>query len=199
MFSLSVAMLPDKGIGFQGKLPWHIKEELEVFKKNTLGKTILMGQTTYDNLPGKLSGRDIIVVSNDPDYKPDGVEVINDLISFLKKHQDDDTEYIICGGASIYKQSYKYCKKAYVSFIKETQCYNRDAWFTVFNMKDWNTIKVEEHMDFTYTELERKPERLTLVRFSETELEFSDGTILRPVVGEKYDRELIEEIMKAGE
>ena len=83
MISFSVAVDPCYGIGIKGSLPWHIKEELQLFRRNTLYKNIVMGQTTYDNLPGKLKDRFITVVSIDPDYHPEGVEVTHDLIAFL--------------------------------------------------------------------------------------------------------------------
>ena len=154
MISFSVAIDPNKGIGIKGSLPWHIKEELQLFKRNTMGKFILMGQTTYDNMPNTLPGRKVIAVSIDPNYSRENVEVINDLIAFLKKHKDDEEEYIICGGASIYRQSYPYAKKAYVSFIKKE--YEVDTKFETFNIEDWNIKKQEEYDDFIYRELERK-------------------------------------------
>lgn len=154
MISFSVAIDPNKGIGIKGSLPWHIKEELQLFKRNTMGKFILMGQTTYDNMPNTLPGRKVIVVSIDPNYSRENVEVINDLIAFLKKHKDDEEEYIICGGASIYRQSYPYAKKAYVSFIKKE--YEVDTKFETFNIEDWNIKKQEEYGEFIYRELERK-------------------------------------------
>ena len=85
MFSFSVAFDSNQGIGINGVLPWHIKEELQLFKKNTLHKNILMGQTTYDKLPGKLKNRNIFVVSWEEAYQPEGVTVVRDLIGFWKK------------------------------------------------------------------------------------------------------------------
>ena len=154
MISFSVAIDPNKGIGIKGSLPWHIKEELQVFKKNTMDKHILMGQTTYDNLPGSLPGRKITVVSIDSNYSKEGVEVTHDLISFLEEHQNDETEYIVCGGASIYKQAYKYACKAYVSFIKKE--YEVDTKFEIFNLDDWNIDKEIDHELFIERELTRK-------------------------------------------
>ena len=154
MISFSVAIDPNKGIGIKGSLPWHIKEELQLFKKNTMDKHILMGQTTYDNLPGSLPGRKVIVVSADPNYSKEGVEVTNDLIKFLQEHQHDETEYIVCGGASIYRQSYQYASKAYVSFIKKE--YEVDTKFDTFNLDDWNIVEEEDHEEFIYRKLERK-------------------------------------------
>lgn len=154
MISFSVAIDPNKGIGIKGSLPWHIKEELQLFKQNTMNKYILMGQTTYDNLPNSLPGRKVIVVSIDPEYKKEDVEVTHDLIKFLQEHQNDETEYIVCGGASIYKQSYEYASKAYVSFIKKE--YEVDTKFDTFNLDDWNIIKEVEYNDFIYRELSKK-------------------------------------------
>lgn len=156
MISFSVAVDPKLGIGKNGKLPWHIKDELQVFKRNTLNKNILMGQTTYDNMPGKLKDRHTIVVSIDPNYKVKDIdaEVIYDLIDFLKKHQNDDTEYVVCGGASIYRQSLPYASKAYMSFIKND--YDVDTYFKDFNLDDWIITKEIDHDEFIERELERK-------------------------------------------
>ena len=117
-------------------------------------KNIVMGQTTFDNLPGKLKDRYITVVSLDPDYHPEGVTVYHDLIGFLKEHENDEEEYIICGGASIFRQAYPYAKKAYVSFIKKE--YKVDTYFDVFDLKDWEIMEEEEHKEFISCLLKRK-------------------------------------------
>lgn len=157
MISFSVAIDPNKGIGYKGALPWHLKDELQIFKRNTLYKNIVMGQTTYDGLPNKLKDRYITVISIDHSYRPIDVKVEYDLIEFLEKHKDDETEYIICGGASIYRQSYPYCKKAYVSFVKQE--YEVDTRFDCFDLNDWEITFEEDHPDFIYRELKRKDQR----------------------------------------
>ena len=154
MISFSVAIDPNKGIGIKGSLPWHIKEELQLFKRNTMDKHILMGQTTYDNLPGSLPGRKVIVVTIDPNYSKDDVEVTNDLIKFLQDHQNDETEYIVCGGASIYRQAYPYASKAYVSFIKKE--YEVDTKFDSFELNDWDVVEEVDYEQFIYRQLRRK-------------------------------------------
>ena len=155
MISFSVAIDPNKGIGNKGALPWHLKDELQIFKRNTLYKNIVMGQTTYDGLPRKLKDRYVTVISIDPDYQPEDADVAHDLVSFLEEHKDDEEEYIICGGASIYRQAYPYCEKAYVSFVKQT--YETDTCFDTFDLNDWQITLEEDHPDFIYRELKRKP------------------------------------------
>ena len=41
------------GIGLNGKLPWHISEDLKNFKKITSNSTIIMGRKTWESLPIK--------------------------------------------------------------------------------------------------------------------------------------------------
>ena len=184
MISFSVAIDPNKGIGIKGSLPWHIKEELQVFKRNTMDKHILMGQTTYDNLPGKLPGRKITVVSIDPNYVKEDVEVTHDLIKFLQDHQYDETEYIICGGASIYRQAYPYASKAYVSFIKKE--YEVDTRFDIFDLNDWDITKEVDHEEFIERELIRKSlNEVELTKITGGDQHFNNITI-GDISGELY-------------
>ncbi len=154
MLSLSVALDPNNGIGLNGKMPWHLKGELKIFKQNTLYKHVLMGNTTYENLPNKLVDRYMIVVCNEEGYTAEDCEVCSDLIQFCKDHQDDEEEYVICGGATIYRLAYPYVKKAYVSFVK--QAYEVDTWFTNFSLEDWEITKEVDYPEYIYRELIRK-------------------------------------------
>ena len=104
------------GIGKSGKLPWHISEDLQNFKKITLNSIIIMGRSTWDSLPFKpLPKRRNIIISS---TKIDDVEVyhsINDCIIQLKKEQVESV-YVI-GGASIYKQFFKFSDFLHITFI----------------------------------------------------------------------------------
>ena len=88
---------------------------------------------------------------------PEDAEVTHDLIGFLKEHENDETEYVVCGGASIYRQAYPYAKKAYISFIRKE--YEVDTWFDVYEEDDWNVILEEDYDEFVYRVLERKEEK----------------------------------------
>lgn len=156
MFSFSIAMEPSKGIGLNGTMPWHIKDELKIFKRNTLNKSVIMGRTTVEGLPVALKDRTVYSVSRDPKYhsKFEEVIIISDLTQFLQQHLDDSQEYVICGGASIYRQAYPYCQKGYVSCLK--QPYAFDTAFEQFQMDDWDITFQQDYPEFTYYELVRK-------------------------------------------
>lgn len=84
------------------KMPWHCSEELKFFKSETMGKTLIMGRTTAESV-GKLPGRDAIVLSRNKHYILPGFETMS-MDNFLYEYeQNPDKEYMVCGGAEIYK------------------------------------------------------------------------------------------------
>ena len=90
------------GIGKDGKLPWHISEDLQNFKKITSNSTIIMGRKTWDSLPlSPLPNRRNIVLSK---TKKNQVETYRSYEDCMKKLREDNVEKIfIIGGRSIYK------------------------------------------------------------------------------------------------
>ncbi|MDC0641290.1 dihydrofolate reductase, partial [Porticoccaceae bacterium] len=77
--SLIVAVSRNGVIGRDNQLPWHLPEDLKYFKSVTMGKPILMGRKTYDSIGRPLPGRTNIVITRDPDWRADGVEVAGSL------------------------------------------------------------------------------------------------------------------------
>ena len=61
--SLVVAMADNRVIGKDNKMPWHLPDELQYFKKITLGKPIVMGRNTFESIGRPLPGRKNIVLS----------------------------------------------------------------------------------------------------------------------------------------
>jgi dihydrofolate reductase len=93
-----VAMTPDRVIGRDGTLPWHLPEDLAFFKRTTSGHPIVMGRKTYESIGRPLPKRRNIVLTRDPAWQAAGVEVI---------HSPDQLPeaggpVFIIGGAEIY-------------------------------------------------------------------------------------------------
>jgi dihydrofolate reductase len=87
-------------IGKEGKLPWHISEDLKRFKKLTTGHAVLMGRRTFESLGRPLSGRRNVVLSSRP---ISGTETYTSVPEALKALATDETVYII-GGAQLYAE-----------------------------------------------------------------------------------------------
>lgn len=105
------------GIGKQGRLPWHIPEDLKNFKKLTLHHPVVMGRITWEGLPIKpLPKRRNIVISK---TRRDDIECYSDLTSCLNQlHHDVVRSVFVIGGASIYQLFYSMATDLFISQVK---------------------------------------------------------------------------------
>lgn len=129
-------------IGNRGtaKLLWYFQEELKIFKKLTIGKTLIMGENTYISLPVKTLEKRLIVVltkNKKTCYNIDGkVETCYSVEEVLSKHRN----FIVCGGASIYKQFEKHCNIYYISRLKHN--FHGNLYFPIkIKEKDFGSKK----------------------------------------------------------
>lgn len=117
--SLIAAVGPDGAIGRKGDLLLPISADLRYFKANTLGKVVVMGRKTYESIPTKFRpfpGRRNVVLTRDPNWKEEGVEVIHNFSEVLEI--ETDKEIMIAGGSEIYKLALPYANKLYLTEIR---------------------------------------------------------------------------------
>ena len=106
------------GIGKNGKLPWHISEDLINFKKLTINSTIIMGRKTWDSLPIKpLPDRRNIVLSSKFIKDVENYNSINKCIKKLKTNLIK--KIFVIGGAQVYKKFFKHADKLHITHIHE--------------------------------------------------------------------------------
>lgn len=96
-----VAMTPQRIIGSAGGLPWHLPEDLAFFKKTTMGHAIIMGRKTYDSIGRPLPKRRNIVISRDPQWQREGVEVVLGVAEALALLAEGPA--FVIGGAAVYE------------------------------------------------------------------------------------------------
>jgi len=131
------------GIGYNNQLLFHIKEDMERFRKLTMGHTILMGRKTYESLPhGALPGRRNIVVSRTV-HELDGCDVFSSIQEALL-HSQDKEEIFIIGGESIYQQTLHLAHKI---FLTKVDCLptKADTYFPEIKSCDWTTLRQETY------------------------------------------------------
>ena len=69
------AQARDRVIGAAGGLPWHLPEDVRLFRTMTTGSTVVMGRRTWESLPERfrpLPGRTNVVLTSDPSWSADG-------------------------------------------------------------------------------------------------------------------------------
>jgi len=99
--TLVVARASNGVIGKDGELPWHISADLKRFKALTMGTTLVMGRKTFDSLPRLLPGRRHIVLTRDPGWSAEGVEVVHNAEEAFRLAGDEPLSII--GGAEIFR------------------------------------------------------------------------------------------------
>ncbi|WAI19092.1 MAG: type 3 dihydrofolate reductase [Buchnera aphidicola (Brevicoryne brassicae)] len=102
-------------IGYNNKIPWHIPEDLQWFKKNTINKNIIMGRLTWESIGKPLSMRNNIVISKNKIEKK-GVIWANSISNAIISAQNSK-EIMVIGGAQIYKKMLFYANKLYLTHI----------------------------------------------------------------------------------
>jgi dihydrofolate reductase len=98
-------------IGKNGKIPWHIPEDLKRFKALTAGHTVLMGRKTFESIGSPLPFRRNIVVSKNNSFRIPSdvlhqnttVEIFHSIASALTATQPDEKVFVI-GGGEIFRQ-----------------------------------------------------------------------------------------------
>ena len=135
-YTLIAAMDNNRLIGCNGDLPWRLPKDLQLFKKNTLGKKILMGRKTCDSLKGPLPGRDNYVLSRG-NYQRDGFIVINNpnYLDFV------DEEIMVIGGAGIYKLFLEKANAMILTMIKDE--FSGDTYFPDWDSHQWQETSSE--------------------------------------------------------
>lgn len=112
-------------IGINGRLPWHLPNDLAYFKRQTSGHPMIMGKKTFDSFPKLLPGRLHVILTHSIEFEKeyadnDQVVVVhneNDLRKWLEEHDSEIT--FVLGGASLFKMFKDDVDLLYVTKIKE--------------------------------------------------------------------------------
>lgn len=133
------------GIGKDGDLLFHIKEDMKFFKETTINNVVVMGRKTLDSLPGgkPLKDRVNIVLTRNKNFYRDGVVVVHSIDELLGEIKKYDKEIFVMGGGEIYNMLLPYCKKAYITKVDSDK--EADTFFV--NLDEDDTWKRESQSD----------------------------------------------------
>ncbi|MHC4109313.1 MAG: dihydrofolate reductase, partial [Planctomycetota bacterium] len=101
--SLIAAMAENRVIGRDNRLPWHLPDDLERFKRLTTGHTVIMGRKTFESIGKPLPGRRSIVVTTRP--MADGARgaVGAGTLEEALELVEGEAEVFVAGGEAIYR------------------------------------------------------------------------------------------------
>ena len=141
-----VAIAKNNVIGREGDMPWQLSTDLKRFKRDTIGKPIIMGRKTFESIGKALPGRLNIVISRS-EFVADDVVHANtiDAALFLAEgwaKENDSSEICIIGGGQIYAATLEQVSKLYVTHVMAEP--DGDTVYPAISDAEWRPIAREE-------------------------------------------------------
>lgn len=161
-------MTKDQVIGSGEDLPWHLPEDLQLFKQLTMGCTLLMGRKTYASIGRPLPGRNTIILSRSRDELP-GVQVCDSFIAGLTAATQYSNQVFVIGGTELYRKALPIASELHISWIKDSV--PGDVYFPEFDFTNWIVCEEVEHPGFCYKRYRRKDIMQDLSPASDSNLE----------------------------
>jgi dihydrofolate reductase len=143
-----IAAIADNGIiGAAGKIPWHIRDDLQRFKRLTTGHVVIMGRKTYESLGKPLPNRRNIILTRQP-----GPDHFPSLDAALKSCAGNDTVFII-GGAEVYRQALPIADVLHLTHVHQRP--DGDTHFPDYDRTAWREVSRETHPGYSFVEYHR--------------------------------------------
>ena len=139
---LLAAVAKNGVIGARGKLPWHLPEDLQHFKRLTLHHPIIMGRRTWESFAKPLPDREHIVVSRKPGFAAPGASVASSLEGAIALCAGEPVVFVI-GGAEIYAAALPLADGLVLTELDRD--YAGDARFPDWNRNAWRVSQKETH------------------------------------------------------
>lgn len=136
-------------IGDQGRIPWHISDDLKRFKRLTLGHTIIMGRKTLASIGQPLPGRRNIVLTRQAALP--GVECYASLDAALRAC-GDGTLFII-GGAEIYREALPLADILHLTHVHRDVA--GDTKFPDYDRTRWVEFARDDRDGYSFVEYQR--------------------------------------------
>ncbi len=144
--TLIAAVARDRVIGIENRLPWHLPEDLQHFRRVTRGHPVIMGRRTWESLPDTfrpLPGRLNIVISRQTAYEAPGAQVVDSPAAALERVGELPEAFVI-GGEQLYAQALPLADRLILTEVEMDVA--GDAWFPAFDRNQWLETSREVHV-----------------------------------------------------
>ena len=136
-----VAFDRNKTIGKGGRLPWRLPDDLKHVRELTIGKPLIMGRRTYDSIGRPLPQRTSIVMTRDPSFHAEGVQVARSKEEALAL-AGDAPEIIIFGGGEVFREFLSEVDRIYLTQVDASV--EGDTHFDM-GRDEWRVTSNERH------------------------------------------------------
>jgi len=140
--SIIVALSSNQVIGKDNKLAWNLPYDMKYFSNVTRNHTVIMGRKNWESIPKKyrpLPKRNNIIISRNKNYETKSSIVVNSIEKAIESaRNNNDDEIFVIGGGEIYKASFNYVNKLYITEIKSN--IEGNTYFPKWDKKKWKEI-----------------------------------------------------------
>ena len=153
--TLLAAVGRNRVIGRDNDLPWRLPEDLAHFKAVTMGHTLVMGRRTFDSIGRPLPGRRTVVVTRQPGWSHDGVEVAHSLPEALRRAVGDgDTEVFVVGGGQVYAEAMPVATRLLLTEVEQSP--EGDTLFPEVDPDLWSETARDQRDGFAFVTYQRR-------------------------------------------
>lgn len=156
ILALIAAIGKNRVIGKEGKLPWHISDDLKRFKHLTTGHTVIMGRRTFESLGKPLPHRRNVVITS---RSIPHVETYPSVDAALHALAHEERVFVI-GGAQLYAQTLERADELYLTMVEGE--YDGDTFFPAYEHiveARFRLIRTEKHEGYTFVDYVRNTTR----------------------------------------
>lgn len=140
--SLIAALDENFAIGRKGQLPWHLPDDLKLFKRLTLGKHVLMGYNTAVSIGRALPDRHNLVLSRRHEAPYPGQVTVRSLAE--AKAVAAGAELVVIGGGQVYHEALPEARRLYLTWVSAAVD-GADAFFPGLHFDQWTEVSREHH------------------------------------------------------
>lgn len=162
--NIIVAVTNNMVIGKGNDMPWHLPSDLKHFKKITDGSCVVMGRKCWESIPLKfrpLPNRLNVVITRNQIFEAMGAATLSNLDKVLTRFKDngEEDEIFVIGGGEIYKESFKYADRLFLTRIHAD--IDGDVFLEGFNDAEWTLVSSSKLLEengfkFTFEEYSKK-------------------------------------------
>ncbi|KQT09862.1 diacylglycerol kinase [Methylobacterium sp. Leaf399] len=128
-------------IGRDNQLIWRLRSDLRRFKALTMGRPLLMGRKTFQSIGRPLPGRRTLVLTRDPGFAAEGVEVVHGWEAALAAAEGG--ELMVAGGAEIYALALPQADAIHLTEVEAAP--DGDTVFPAFDRSAFREVGREAH------------------------------------------------------
>lgn len=140
--SLIAAVARNGVIGADNAIPWHLPDELKLFKRLTMGHHIVMGRKTFESIGRLLPGRTTVILTRRSDYVIPGAIMAPTLQAAINAAARDGEIFVI-GGAEIFREALPLADRLHLTTVDAEPA--GDAHMPPLDLSEWRETAVEDH------------------------------------------------------